>query len=56
MKEIKEQELLHPVESNLLIDLVEGQYIAIGEKKTARKVFDDLIKKIENLTRGTYGK
>ena len=46
MKEIKEQELLHPVESNLLIDLVEGQYIAIGEKRTAKKVFDDLIKKI----------
>lgn len=37
MKEIKEHELLHPVESNLLIDLVEGQYIAIGEKRQLGK-------------------
>ena len=54
MLEVNYNDLFHPVESNLLIDLVADRFIEIGEKETIKPIFMDLIEKIENLTRGTH--
>ena len=54
MIEVNYNDLFHPVESNLLIDLVADRFIEIGEKETVKPLFMDLIGKIEKLTRGIY--